>query len=115
VVVRAPCHAAEVGDVGGYAVLPNHGASGAEPAHRAIANAGDADYRALVIDGSGRGAGMVGQRKRRQVLDLAVLRSPDHGMELQDLPQRDAGRVMNRVLRPSHGLSLVVNRSSVTV
>src|SRR5215472_8165242 len=40
---RVPCHAAQVADVGGYAVLPDYGASGAESSHRAIANAGASD------------------------------------------------------------------------
>src|SRR5260370_40245821 len=110
---RVPRHAAEVADVGRCSVLPDHGVSSAEPAYGAITNAGDANHRTLIIDGGGRRGSIAGDGGK--FLDLAVLRSPHDGAELQHLSWRNAGWVMEWVLGPSYGLSPAVNRSSVSV
>src|SRR5262249_44596179 len=96
---RIPSHPAEVADIGRDAVLPEHGVSGAKSTYCSITNPGDAYDLALVIDRRGRRAGIAGQG--RQLLYLTVLPSPHHRSELENLPWRNAGWVMHRILCPA--------------
>src|SRR5262249_25552736 len=110
---RIPSHPAEVADIGGHAVLPEHGVSGAESPYRSIANPGDAYDLALLIDSSGCGTCIA--LEGRQLLYLTVLPSPNHRSELENLPWRNASWVMDRILCPANGLATIVDAGGIAV
>src|SRR5262249_21771430 len=76
-------------------------------------NPGDAYDLALVIDRRGRRAGIAGQG--RQLLYLTVLPSPHHRSELENLPWRNAGWVMHRILCPANDLAAIVDAGGIAV
>src|SRR5262245_500930 len=108
-----PGHAAEVADVSRYSVLPDNCVCGAEAPYRAIADARDTHYSALIIDRRGCRAGI--GINRRKLADRALAWAPDYRTKLQDLSRGHAGRIMKSILGPADGLATIIDSGGVTV
>src|SRR2546422_8169028 len=93
---RIPELSPEVADVGHLAVFPKHSVPGSMSSYRLVADARNAHGLTPVIDRRG-GSGSVDGNQRESVDLVSIV--PDGWAKLKDLG-RDAGRVMNTILRP---------------
>src|SRR6266850_3179591 len=109
---RIPGDTAQVADIDGGAVFPEHRVNGAEPPDGPVADPRDADHLTAVVDGGGGSHRVAGQRGKH--LDLIVARPPDDGPELQDL-RGNAGGIVHGRFRPSDYLAAVVRAGGKSV
>src|SRR5262245_17816263 len=109
---RVPKSNPKVTDVNHLAIIPEHRVLGGISPNRLVADARNAYDLSPVID---RGGGPTGvARNQGELLDFIGCGTPDHRMELKDLPIYTAW-VMNTVLGPSHHLTRVVGAGGKAV
>src|SRR5262245_4832867 len=109
---RVPKSDSKVADVNHLAIIPEHRVLGGISPNRLVADARHAYDLSPVIDRGGGPAGVA--RNQRELLDLIGSGTPDHRMELEDLPIYTAW-VMNTILGPSDHLTRVVGAGGKAV